>query len=105
MDICDGFVYIPQHGCGTASLNVTVAGSIVLHHFALWAKYAETEREGYKYVLGERPRRQGKRGVCEAPEEVRRRREEKRAAAKKAKGEDSDDGDQGALGVGGMFED
>ena len=57
MAICDGFVYIPQHGKGTASLNVTVAGSIILHHFALWAKYAETEREGYKYVLGERPRR------------------------------------------------
>lgn len=33
-EICDFFVYIPQYGSGTASLNVTVAASIVLHHFA-----------------------------------------------------------------------
>ncbi|GJR32363.1 putative TrmH family tRNA/rRNA methyltransferase [Tanacetum coccineum] len=33
-EVCDYFVYIPQYGCGTASLNVTVAASIVLHHFA-----------------------------------------------------------------------
>lgn len=32
-EMCDFFVYIPQYGCGTASLNVTVAASIVLHHF------------------------------------------------------------------------
>ncbi|WOK95279.1 hypothetical protein Cni_G03986 [Canna indica] len=32
-EICDFFVYIPQYDCGTASLNVTVATSIVLHHF------------------------------------------------------------------------
>lgn len=36
--ICDDFVYIPQYGGGTASLNVTVAASIILHTFALWAK-------------------------------------------------------------------
>mmetsp|Transcript_29672 Transcript_29672/g.87828 ORF Transcript_29672/g.87828 Transcript_29672/m.87828 type:complete len:187 (-) Transcript_29672:771-1331(-) len=35
--VCDSFVYIPQHGVGTASLNVAVACSIVLHHFAIWA--------------------------------------------------------------------
>lgn len=34
MEICDFFVYIPQSGPGTASLNVTVAASIVLHQFA-----------------------------------------------------------------------
>jgi tRNA C32,U32 (ribose-2'-O)-methylase TrmJ len=34
MEICDSFVYIPQNGPGTASLNVTVAASIVLHQFA-----------------------------------------------------------------------
>jgi len=34
MEICDSFVYIPQTGPGTASLNVTVAASIVLHQFA-----------------------------------------------------------------------
>ena len=32
-EICDFFVYIPQYGGGTASLNVTVAASIILHHF------------------------------------------------------------------------
>lgn len=37
MALCDSFVYIPQYGAGTASLNVAVACSIVLHHFALWA--------------------------------------------------------------------
>lgn len=35
--LCDSFLYIPQHGPGTASLNVAVAASIVLHTFALWA--------------------------------------------------------------------
>ena len=39
--ICDGFVYIRQYGPGTASLNVSVAASIVMHHFALWAGYDE----------------------------------------------------------------
>lgn len=43
--LCDGFVYIPQYGAGTASLNVAVAASIVLHHFALWAGYRERARE------------------------------------------------------------
>ncbi|RHY33935.1 hypothetical protein DYB32_001266 [Aphanomyces invadans] len=33
--ICDRFVYIPQYGGGTASLNVTVATSVVMHAFAL----------------------------------------------------------------------
>ena len=37
--ICDGFVYIRQHGPGTASLNVAVAASIVMHHFALWVRF------------------------------------------------------------------
>lgn len=51
--LCDFFVYIPQHGMGTASLNVTVATSIILHHFALWARLPELGRqEGIdKYVL------------------------------------------------------
>ena len=109
MRLCDAFVYIPQHGAGTASLNVTVAGgvcgvavwgspaalwitsrhacghraptcmeqaplnqcpampcpraggclppaaSIVLHHFAIWAGFAERGRSGAKFVVGERP--------------------------------------------------
>ena len=28
---CDSFVYIPQYGIGTASLNVNVATCLVLH--------------------------------------------------------------------------
>jgi tRNA G18 (ribose-2'-O)-methylase SpoU len=33
MDSCDAFVIISQYGGGTASLNVNVAASIVLHRF------------------------------------------------------------------------
>ena len=33
-EICDHFVYIPQYTEKTASLNVSVAGSIIFHHFA-----------------------------------------------------------------------
>ncbi|KAF6252749.1 Alpha/beta knot methyltransferase [Scenedesmus sp. NREL 46B-D3] len=51
MRLCDGFVYIPQHGQGTASLNVTVAASIILHHFAVWAAYPERQREGAKFTV------------------------------------------------------
>jgi tRNA C32,U32 (ribose-2'-O)-methylase TrmJ len=40
MALCDRFVYIPQFGNGTASLNVAIAGSIVMHRFATWAQYA-----------------------------------------------------------------
>lgn len=46
--LCDHFVYIPQYGNGTASLNVTIASSIILHHFALWAGYVELAREAGK---------------------------------------------------------
>lgn len=46
MAFCDRFVYIAHYGAGTASLNVTVATSIVLHHFGLWAGFEETVRAG-----------------------------------------------------------
>ena len=62
MRCCDGLIYIPQHGQATASLNVTVAASIVLHHFALWAGMPETSRDGAKYIVGPRPQRTGARG-------------------------------------------
>jgi hypothetical protein len=62
MRLCDDFVYIPQHGPGTASLNVTVAASIVLHHFAVWANYPERQREGAKFVVDPRPQRTTPRG-------------------------------------------
>mmetsp|Transcript_61064 Transcript_61064/g.132376 ORF Transcript_61064/g.132376 Transcript_61064/m.132376 type:complete len:242 (+) Transcript_61064:69-794(+) len=49
--VCDFFVYIPQHSGATASLNVAIAGSIVLHHFAIWAKLEEHPRVEGKYVV------------------------------------------------------
>ncbi|GAX86423.1 hypothetical protein CEUSTIGMA_g13833.t1 [Chlamydomonas eustigma] len=76
--LCDRFVYIPQHGPGTASLNVAVACSIVLHHFALWAKYDERERQGQKFVVGPRQMRTRARGVAGKPEDVRRERQERK---------------------------
>lgn len=79
--ICDGFVYIRQFGPGTASLNVSVAASIVMHHFAIWAGYEERGRQGEKYIVAERPIRRHKRGLIgENPEEVRARRAAARAA-------------------------
>ena len=48
-DACDEFVYIPQYSGATASLNVAIAGSIVFHHFALWADYNEHGRTGEKF--------------------------------------------------------
>mmetsp|Transcript_30733 Transcript_30733/g.67108 ORF Transcript_30733/g.67108 Transcript_30733/m.67108 type:complete len:248 (-) Transcript_30733:191-934(-) len=83
VEICDSFVYIPQFGSGTASLNVTVAASIVLHHFATWAGYSEAKRVGEKFEVGERPQRKGPRDeVAKDPEEVveeRRRQKEESA--------------------------
>lgn len=45
ISLCDHFVYIPQFSKGTASLNVNVAASIVMHHFSTWAGYEEAPRE------------------------------------------------------------
>ncbi|GMI70361.1 hypothetical protein like AT4G15520 [Hibiscus trionum] len=63
-EICDFFVYIPQYGGGTASLNVTVAASIVLHHFGVWAGFSERIRDGNKFVVAERPLKQASRKYC-----------------------------------------
>ena len=63
LKLCERFVYIPQHGPGTASLNVTVAASIVLHHFAVWAGLPERERRQQKFVVAERPQRTVARGA------------------------------------------
>ncbi|KAF5941684.1 hypothetical protein HYC85_019326 [Camellia sinensis] len=63
-EICDFFVYIPQYGCGTASLNVTIAASIVLHHFGVWAGFSERTRDGAKFVVAERPAKQVRRNYC-----------------------------------------
>ena len=44
MTLCDGFVKIAQYGGGTASLNVYVAASIVLHRFHHWARGDDVRR-------------------------------------------------------------
>ncbi len=51
--ICDGFVRIRQYG-HARSMNVGVAGAIVLHHFAVWAGFEERPIEGAKFVPPER---------------------------------------------------
>jgi tRNA(Leu) C34 or U34 (ribose-2'-O)-methylase TrmL len=43
IDLCDYLVFIPQFGSGTASLNVYVAASIVMHRFAEWAGFKQRE--------------------------------------------------------------
>jgi len=88
-EICDGFVYIRQYGPGTASLNVAVAASIVMHHFGLWARYAERDREGEKYVVAARSLRRHARGVVGMdPDAVRASRA---AAAKDPEEDESED--------------
>ena len=49
IEMCDSLVYIPQHGTAV-SLNVNVAAGIVLHQFAAWAKFSETEIRDNKFV-------------------------------------------------------
>ena len=63
MSLCDSFVYIPQYGSGTASLNVTVAASILLQHYAVWAGYSERERDQHKFVVASKPERTTARGT------------------------------------------
>ncbi|KAL6193854.1 hypothetical protein ACLB2K_034938 [Fragaria x ananassa] len=63
-EICDFFVYIPQYGDGTASLNVTVAASIVLHQFGVWAGFPERTRDGNKFIVAQQPAKQTRRSFC-----------------------------------------
>ncbi|GJN36098.1 hypothetical protein PR202_gb24934 [Eleusine coracana subsp. coracana] len=49
------FLFGNEYGGGTASLNVTVAASIVLHHFGVWAGFPERIREGNKFIVAEKP--------------------------------------------------
>ena len=63
-------------------MNVAVAASIVLHHFALWAGYAEQARQGEKYVVAPRPTGHAKRHIPMTAEE--------RAAARTAAAEPAD---------------
>ena len=52
-------MYIPQYTDKTASLNVAIAGSIIFHHFGLWAGYEEEQRTGYKFGDGQENRGKG----------------------------------------------
>jgi hypothetical protein len=84
--VCDGFVYIPQHGPGTASLNVAVAAGIVLHRFSEWACYAEAGRDAEhpgKFGVAPRPQRTAPRGVV--PEQDVGEVRAARAAAREAR--------------------
>ena len=85
MSYCDRFVYIPQYGDGTASLNVTVAGSIVLHNFASWAEKPERERQGAKFVVGKRPHKTSKKGQVPLTDEELAALRSERAAKRAAK--------------------
>jgi tRNA G18 (ribose-2'-O)-methylase SpoU len=48
MESCDAFCIISQYGGGTASLNVNVATSIILHRFHEYqrSQYEKTEADG-----------------------------------------------------------
>jgi hypothetical protein len=80
------FVYIPHYGRGTASLNVSVATSIVLHHFGVWAGYAEVGREEGredKFEVGAPPPKSGP-GVGGAWAEIADAKRADRAAKRAA---------------------
>ena len=76
--LCDHFVYIPQYGNGTASLNVVCAATVVLSIFGSWAGSQEQPRAAGrdKFELVELP---PKRGAETA--EDKRKQDERRAAA------------------------
>jgi tRNA G18 (ribose-2'-O)-methylase SpoU len=92
---CDRLVYIPQHGPGTASLNVACAAAIVLHRFSEWAGFQERARAGGKFSVGARPPRTHRRGVAPPPAE---QVAADRAARKAAAAGDWADGLEGGLG-------
>lgn len=81
--LCDHFVYIKQCGVGgTASLNVAIASSIVLHHFSVWAGYPELPRDSSgldKFALRPPPGEKGKDTASALA--LRASREAARAAA------------------------
>ncbi|CAE7200987.1 ysgA [Symbiodinium natans] len=81
-EVCDSFVYIPQFTGATASLNVAIAGSIVLHHFATWAGMQEHPRSGEKFVV-EAPR--GTLEKFQNPTEAEREEMERKRAERAAK--------------------
>jgi tRNA G18 (ribose-2'-O)-methylase SpoU len=58
-EICDEFIYIPQTrggssstdgSCGSASLNVACAATVILQAYCLWASYPVAGMEGEIFV-------------------------------------------------------
>ena len=95
MAVCDRFVYIPHFGGGTASLNVTVAASIIFHRFAEWAGYVERERLGQKFIV---PPRHFKKGAeTEDDFALQQARQAKALAREQQALAGADDGSLGAL--------
>jgi len=85
MAVCDYFVHIPQYTKKTASLNVLVAGSIVLQYFGLWAAMDATQIIEQKFEM-EKPRMKVDRWnnpTAEESEEITRKREERQAKKRK----------------------
>jgi len=97
LSACDSLVYIPQHGPGTASLNVACAAAIILHRFTAWAGFAERGREGAKFCVAPRPQRTSARGRA-APADVEAARAERKAA-----GRVDWAACEGGAGLGGVF--
>lgn len=99
---CDFFVYIPQHSGVTASLNVAIAGSIVLHHFAVWAGLPEHPRSGEKYVLD--PRRGSLDKYTNPTEaekaEIEKKRDERSAKRRHSSRPDGEEADAESGGCG-----
>lgn len=105
-EVCDFFVYIPQYGGGTASLNVTVAASIVLHHFGVWAGFPERGREGNKFVVADKPKGQSRGLYCsESVEDVIEERKARRENACDMFEENGSSHPQESNGLGTMFTD
>jgi len=48
MELCDEFVYIPQHGTAKC-LNVNVAAAVCLHRFADWAGFQQCSIQGLQF--------------------------------------------------------
>lgn len=49
-EICDQYIYIPQYSTGMASINVACASAIIMHNFAVWAMFSESEIVGEKFL-------------------------------------------------------
>ena len=88
MALCDEFVYIPQHGRGTASLNVATAAALVLHHYALQAELPERSFTGHKFDV-----------AAIGPVEVDEKQQEAVAEARRARRAEADEGGDASVAL------